>query len=69
MRNYLNPLWNRMTIESYFPKPLRQVLINKGNGKMRPFGIPTILDRLANQVIATEYETRLHCPEHGRRVR
>lgn len=55
-RKYLYPLWNRMTSGSYFPKPVRQVLIPKGNGKMRPFGIPTVLDRVAQQVIATELE-------------
>src|SRR5690606_25029388 len=53
-RKYLYPLWNRMTSGSYFPKPVRQVLIPKGNGKMRPLGIPTVLDRVAQQVIATE---------------
>ena len=55
-RKYLYPLWNRMTSGSYFPKPVRQVLIPKGNGKMRPLGIPTVLDRVAQQVIATELE-------------
>jgi RNA-directed DNA polymerase len=55
-RKYLYPLWNRMSSGSYFPKPVRQVLIPKGNGKMRPLGIPTIVDRVAQQVIATELE-------------
>lgn len=55
-RKYLYPLWNRMSSGSYFPKPVRQVLIPKGNGKMRPLGIPTVLDRVAQQVIATELE-------------
>lgn len=55
-RKYLYPLWNRMASGSYFPKPVRQVLIPKGDGKMRPLGIPTIVDRVAQQVIATELE-------------
>lgn len=55
-RKYLYPLWNRMSSGSYFPKPVRQVLIPKGDGKMRPLGIPTIVDRVAQQVIATELE-------------
>lgn len=38
-RKYLYPLWNRMASGSYFPKPVRQVLIPKGKGKMRPLGI------------------------------
>jgi retron-type reverse transcriptase len=33
-RKYLYPLWNRMASGSYFPKPVRQVLIPKGNGKV-----------------------------------
>lgn len=44
-RKYLYPLWNRMSSGSYFPKPVRQVLIPKGEGKMRPLGIATIVDR------------------------
>lgn len=55
-RKYLFPIWNRLASGSYFPKPVRQVLIPKGDGKMRPLGIPTISDRVAQQVIATELE-------------
>jgi RNA-directed DNA polymerase len=55
-RKYLYPLWNRLSSGSYFPKPVRQVLIPKGEGKMRSLGIPTIVDRVAQQVIATELE-------------
>ena len=55
-RKYLYPMWNRMASGSYLPKPVRQVLIPKGDGKMRPLGIPTIVDRVAQQVIATELE-------------
>src|SRR5690554_2262057 len=56
LRKYLYPLWNRMLSGSYFPQLVRQVLIPKGGGKMRPLGIPTIVDRVAQQVIATELE-------------
>lgn len=55
-RKYLYPLWNRMASGSYFPKPVRQVLIPKGKGKMRPLGIPTVVDRVAQQVIASQLE-------------
>jgi retron-type reverse transcriptase len=48
-----------MTSGSYFPKPVHQVLISKGNGDMRPLGIPTIVDRVAQQVIATELESKV----------
>lgn len=54
LRKYLYPLWNRMASGSYFPKAVRQTLIPKGEGKMRALGIPTVEDRVAQQVIATE---------------
>lgn len=55
-RKYLYPLWNRMASGSYFPKAVRQTLIPKSNGKTRALGIPTIVDRVAQQVIATELD-------------
>lgn len=55
-RKYLYPLWNRMSSGSYFPKPVRQTLIPKAGGKKRALGIPTVVDRVAQQVIATELE-------------
>jgi RNA-directed DNA polymerase len=56
-RKYLYPLWNRMASGSYFPKPVRQTLIPKPGGKKRALGIPTVTDRVAQQVIATELES------------
>ncbi len=56
VRKYLYPLWNRMASGSYYPKAVRQVMIPKGDGKERALGIPTVTDRVAQQVIATELE-------------
>lgn len=55
-RKYLYPLWNRMASGSYFPKAVRQTLIDKEGGRKRTLGIPTVTDRVAQQVIATELE-------------
>jgi group II intron reverse transcriptase/maturase len=52
----LYKLWNRMSSGTYFPKPVKQVLIPKKNGKFRPLGIPTIEDRVAQTVAKNAIE-------------
>src|SRR4051812_13701377 len=47
----LYKLWNRMTSGSYFPPPVRTVLIPKKSGGTRPLGIPTVSDRIAQGVV------------------
>jgi group II intron reverse transcriptase/maturase len=56
-RKYLYPLWNRLSSGSYFPPAVREYAIPKGDGKERILGIPTILDRVAQDVIKQELET------------
>ena len=47
----LYKIWNRMSSGSYMPPPVLAVDIPKGNGKTRPLGIPTVGDRVAQQVV------------------
>ncbi len=46
----LYALWNRMSSGSYFPQPVKEVLIPKGDG-FRPLGVPTISDRVAQMAV------------------
>ena len=43
-------VWNRMSSRSYFPLAVRTVLIPRKQGFMRPLGIPTAGDRIAQGV-------------------
>ncbi len=52
----LYKLWNRLTSGSYFPEPVKEVLIKKKSGGERKLGIPTILDRIAQQVVKSHLE-------------
>lgn len=47
----LERLWNRLSSGRYFPPPVRRVDIPKGDGQMRPLGIPTVSDRIAQMVV------------------
>ena len=51
LANNLYKLWNRMSSGSYFPPPVKRVLIDKRGGGSRPLGIPTVSDRIAQAVV------------------
>ncbi|HEY0723191.1 MAG TPA: hypothetical protein VGD41_04230 [Pyrinomonadaceae bacterium] len=50
LSNNLYKLWNRLSSGSYFPPPVRRVDIPKPDGGTRPLGIPTVADRIAQEV-------------------
>lgn len=52
----LYKLWNRLTSGSYFPQAVKQVAIPKKGGGERLLGIPTLLDRIAQEVVRTHLE-------------
>ena len=52
----LYKLWNRLTSGSYFPMPVRAAIIGKKDGGERKLGIPTLLDRIAQQVVKAHLE-------------
>ena len=47
----LYKIWNRLSSGSYFPPAVKEQEIKKDNGKTRKLGIPTVADRVAQQVI------------------
>ena len=52
----LYKLWNRLSSGSYYPKAVKQVCIPKKDGGVRKLGIPTLLDRVAQQVVKSHLE-------------
>lgn len=57
-------LWNRMTSGSYFPKPVKEVEIPKKSGGFRKLGVPTVEDRIAQQVVKTYLEPKVDSSFH-----
>lgn len=65
LKTELYKLWNRLTSGSYFPMPVKEVPIKKKGGGERKLGIPTLLDRIAQQVAKTHLELILEPHFHN----
>jgi RNA-directed DNA polymerase len=71
LKDNLYRLWNRMSSGSYFPPPVLLVEIPKQDGGLRPLGIPTVTDRIAQMVVKMTLEPILephfHADSYGYR--
>ena len=65
LSNNLYKLWNRMSSGSYFPPPVLRVEIPKYDGRLRPLGIPTVSDRIAQMVVKQRLEPELELHFHS----
>jgi RNA-directed DNA polymerase len=67
----LYKLWNRLSSGSYFPPPVKEVSIKKKDGGKRKLGVPTILDRIAQEVVRAcldkQVEPKFHNSSYGYR--
>ena len=65
----LATLMTQLKDRSFRPKPLRRVHITKGDGKTRPRGIPTVRDRVAQEVLRRLlnpiFERLFHADSYG----
>lgn len=52
-------VWNRLASGAYHPQAVREVEIPKKDGTMRKLGIPTLRDRIAQQVVKAYMEERI----------
>lgn len=59
LKGNLYKLWNRMSSGSYFPQAVKRVEIPKADGGMRPLGIPTVNDRIAQMAVKLQIEEEL----------
>ncbi|ABR46848.1 RNA-directed DNA polymerase (Reverse transcriptase) [Alkaliphilus metalliredigens QYMF] len=59
LEDNLYKLWNSMSSGSYFPQAVRGVEIPKKNGGVRVLGVPSIDDRIAQNVMVSELNPKV----------
>jgi RNA-directed DNA polymerase len=71
LKDNLYRIWNRMSSGSYFPPPVQLVVIPKSDGRERRLGVPTVGDRIAQNVVKMVLEPivepQFHCDSYGYR--
>lgn len=57
-------IWNRLASGSYFPQALKRMEIPKREGRTRKLGIPTMRDKIAQEVVRDYMEKRIDVRFH-----
>ncbi len=61
----LYQIWNRLSSGAYFPTAVRRVMLRKAGGGERPLGIPSVRDRIVQEVLRKVMEPYLEPHFHA----